>query len=134
MKKCKDWQGWAVGTVIGVLMLLEGTLCSWPHGPAPFHQPPLAFGCLLGGGLLLLLAIHPLHREWRRRRQQATTPSAVHAPLPSPFQEAAALARRRPEGQGADEVCGWVESSGLVGRSIDIPDRKAGADTDDSNP
>lgn len=114
-EKEKGWQKWAVALVVGLVMLAEGVLCAWPHGPPPFHQPQLAFGCLLGGGLLVLLALKPLwgERDSRRRGRKGASagaqPNAASPPLPAPFKEAAAFARRRQQGQGADEVGdGWM--------------------------
>lgn len=120
-KKGQKWRKWAVALAAGLLMLAEGFMCLWPQAAPALHHPSLAFGCLLGGALLVLLAIHPLWKEWRKRRPGAAAGVQAHAgpPLPSPFKEAAAFARRR-RGQGADEVGGLMGGVGgnvyVVGR------------------
>lgn len=119
-KKSKEgrWRKWAAALVVGLLMLAEGALCLWPAAPPALHHPSLAFGCLLGGVLLTLLASHPLWKEWRKRRPGgaagAAGAQASIPPLPSPFKEAAAFARRR-RGQAADEVgtVGLIDGYGI---------------------
>lgn len=94
---------WCSTGVLGLLLICDGmfsTLTTPPHGQASsyLYNPSTAFGLLLAGTLLFLLALPPLFAHFRSSSIKRPSPSTL-PPLPFPFAEVAARAAEGEEGR-----------------------------------